>query len=84
MLFLFSVSGEDKPVMTNIKMMDHVIALQRMREKQRALKKAISPPLPGVIYKREKKRNKQKIRALRMRNYGLFLNNFIACNDKIQ
>lgn len=39
MLFLFSVSGEDKPVMTNVKMMDHVIALQRMREKQRALKK---------------------------------------------
>lgn len=39
MLFLFSVSGEDKPVMTNVKMMDHVIALQRMREKQRALKR---------------------------------------------
>lgn len=56
MLFLFSVSGEDKPVMTNVKMMDHVIALQRMREKQRALKKAISPPLPGVIYKREEKK----------------------------
>lgn len=38
MLFLFSVSGEDKPVMTNVKMMDHVIALQRMRETE-SLKK---------------------------------------------